>query len=585
MPSATAAEYVVFGTLSDTPAPVSGVSLSGEVVPTAFNTDKVGLYFGSPAWPSTAVPPGSALLPQLSYGALNNAPAPATGVAHTGTFVPTYFDYFYNRIHLLPSGRIHLGVVSGTRTTDVTVWNAYTALGVTVTDLPLTGSSNTTKSGDPNLPHLMGPLTTILFDLVTTGSSTDFSFSTTLTVVEGTAQGATLTLAGLASLMLALKPERPLDVSLMWATDVMTSSNGKEQRQALRSLPRESQRLRYAPLTVTDRNLLRNQMMSHHNKAFGVPVWMEEKPLDLDVTAGDTTLFLDTSNARFAVDEPVIVWASATDYQLSQIDTVLADRLTLIRPIDASFPAGTMVMPIATGQVLGTVNAKNISPQFEHPEITLTHSDQLAMPAYTPPATYNGEPVFFTRPIANSGLRISQQIDNQEVDYGLGAKSRNPQWESAKDTREFRYLFRTQAELWNFRTFLFWLKGRYETFYMPTFQDDLVQNVTSSSSDTTMDVENSGYANLVYQNTARWRDLAILKPDGTYYTRSIIGATNQDAATDRIQLDSALGVGYDPGDLQISFLRRVRLVSDRVEVRHGREDRTSVSLLLTAVDE
>lgn len=585
MSTATADEYLVFGTLDDSPAPIAGNSQTGEELAIALVPVKPDLTHSSNIAPKDSGQGSAVILPFVDSGTLDNSPSPVPGDSQTGVQVPSYFDYFYERIHLIPNGVLNLGVVAGTRITDVTIWNAYTGLTVTVTDLPLTGSVNTTKSGEPATPFGMAPLTTTEFDLVTSAAATDFSFSTTLSVVESTAQGVSLTLTGLASLILALEPERPLETTLEWATNILTSSNGKEQRQALRSLPRESHALRYAPLTVAGKNLLRNQLMSHHDKAYGVPVWLEETPLTSAASATDTTIFLDTSFARFAVDEAVIVWTDENTYAVNQIDTVLADRLTLVRPLGADFTAGTMVIPMITGQIRQEVSGSVISPQFEHPEFRLTQTDNLAMPTYSPANTHNGEPLILIRPIANQAVQFSQAIDQRELDYGMGSFSRNPQWNDPKDRREHTFILRTKQERWEFRQFLFWLQGRAQTFYVPTFQDDLVQSQIISSSDTAIDVENHGYASLIYSNTERWRSLAFLRPDGTYITRDVTGSTNLSTTEDRVQIDSALGDNYNPGDLQISFLRHVRLASDRIEVRHEREDRTLVTLPLVTVDE
>jgi len=586
MSSATATEYLVSGSLATAPAPISGMGLTGVLLSLAFITVNPDLERTPSLGTPVVAEQGSYILPpHLLSGTLSSAPAPVAGDDQAGPTIPTYFDYFYERIHLIPNGNINLGVVVGTLITDATIWNAYTGLTVTVTDLPLTGSANTTKDGAPGLPYALNPLTTVDFDLVTSAATTDFSFTTTLTVVESTSQAPFLTLTGLASLVLNLKPERPLRTMLEWATNILTSNNGKEQRQSLRSLPREKFDLRYKPLNIPERNVLRNQLMSHQNKAFGLPVWMEERPLDLDAVSADTVIFLDTSYARFAVGDPVIIWASENNYAVNQIDTIAADRLTLSRPLGADFDAGMKVMPMVSGQVLGDVSGQNISPQFEHPQVTLSLTQQLPMPSYTPPFTHEGEPLFLTRPNANRPLRLDQEIDQRTIDYGLGKFTRDPQWINPKDTREHRFVFRTQAELWEFRKFMFWLRGRYETFYMPTFQDDLVQAVASGSSDTAIDMDNTGYASLIYQNTTRWRDLAFMLPDGSYTTRRVTGATTESSTIDRVQLSTPLDVGYDPGDLQISFLRRVRVASDRVEVDHQRDNRSVVSLLLTSVDE
>lgn len=585
MPDASAPVLFSSGTLDASPSPISGVAQTGfENQDTETTANGALTLSGNVGDPITGgkFADGVEL---FEYGTLQAPASRGTPTNHTGVLVPSYITLFYDRVHLIPSGTLDLGVIAGNVTTDVLVWNAFTSSSVDITALSLTGSGNTTTQGAPALPLTLAPLATTEFDLLTTGASDTFAFSTTLQVVESTAQNPSLVISGFASLILGLKPERPMNLSLEWRTDTMTSNNGKEQRQSLRSLPRQTYTVRYQPLENRDKNKLRIQIQSHHNKAFGLPLWMEEKILNADASATDTTIFIDTAYAQFAVGDPVIVWRDERNFAIGQIATIAADRITLVREIGTAFSAGATVAPVGVGQILGDTSGQIRSPQFEGVQFSLTLNKAVSMPSYVASTTYKGDPVILDRSFANSNPRTGQNIDSRTIDFGLGTFERDPQWIHAKDWREHRFVLRTQQELYEFRTFLYWLRGRYRAVWIPTFQDDfeLTENVLSA--DTNLDVTNVDYSTLIYQNLSKWRNISLRKPDGTYFLREIIGAQELSSEVERLQIDSALGTAYNSDELQVSILRRCRLLADRVEFQHVREDFTQVTLPFVALDE
>jgi hypothetical protein len=131
-----------------------------------------------------------------------------------------------------------------------------------------------------------------------------------------------------------------------------------------------------------------------------------------------------------------------------------------------------------------------------------------------------------------------------------------------------------------FRRWLFARRGRQKAIWLPSFADDLVVVTAVSAAATNLDVQACGLKNYVDAGVNR-RDIRIEMKDGTVYYRRTSAHVEVDATTERLTINAALGVDYQPADFaQVSWMQLARLDSDATEIAHWTgEVSTSLTVL------
>ncbi len=127
---------------------------------------------------------------------------------------------------------------------------------------------------------------------------------------------------------------------------------------------------------------------------------------------------------------------------------------------------------------------------------------------------------------------------------------------------------RGRKERADFRALLYLLKGRQGEIWLPSYQRDLSLAALVAPAATTMDIETTGYTLYLVGQLNR-KDIRIELKNGTVLYRRITGSTTVDANTERLSIDSALGVQVAPAQVRrISYMALSRLNSDSIDIMH-----------------
>jgi hypothetical protein len=118
------------------------------------------------------------------------------------------------------------------------------------------------------------------------------------------------------------------------------------------------------------------------------------------------------------------------------------------------------------------------------------------------------------------------------------------------------------------RGLVYYFAGCRQIAWRPTFAQDFVPVAAMTAASTTIDIAYVGYTRFA-QRRASKRDIRIEHNKGAPLYRHITDSTEVDAHTERLSLDSALGLDLAVADVKrISYLELVRQNSDDVELQH-----------------
>lgn len=351
---------------------------------------------------------------------------------------------------------------------------------------------------------------------------------------------------------------------LEWRTDVLQSQAG-EQRIALRSRPREIITLQHRCDAL---GMARAAELARAGFAgeWRVPLWhMAVQPTG-DVVQGATDIAVDTSVADFRAGDAVVLAVDGREASLAEIVDVEADRLILVEPLGARLPAAIVaasriaVAPVRPGLLSAPVEIARRRQNDGMVTATFLLRDAPDLTAPVLP-TYLGRPVQTDPSLTRSSITASLRRAVEYVDNGFGPVVVEPLRDVFERGEAITLKAQGAAERWALRRWLWSLRGRQTSFWLPTWGRELQLRAAMTSGSTLMRVapvaELAGYVG---------RAILLEMPSGFRFRT--INAAVADGADHRLTLSSSLGEPVAIGT-KVHFLTLVRSDADRIEIRHG----------------
>ena len=351
---------------------------------------------------------------------------------------------------------------------------------------------------------------------------------------------------------------------LEWRTDVLQARAG-EQRIALRSLPREIVTFRHrcdALAMARAAELARTGFVGD----WLVPLWhMAQQPV-ADLTQGDSEILLDTGSSDFRAPGLATLAVDGGDGVLVAIDAVQADRLILAEPLILAVPATTVaarritVAPVRTGILASGIeialrrqNDGTVSATF-----LLRDAADLTLPVLP---SYLGYPVQTDPSLTRAPITTNLRRAVEYVDNGFGPVVIEPLRDVFERGETITLRAQGPAKRWALRRWLWSLRGRQASFWLPTWARELqLQAAMTSGSAQMRVVPLAALAAYVGRKI-------LLEMQGGPRFRTITAAV-ADGANHRLTISSNLGEPVPVGT-KVHFLTLVRSDADRVEIQHG----------------
>ena len=359
-------------------------------------------------------------------------------------------------------------------------------------------------------------------------------------------------------------PTQEITEVLEWRTDVLASRAG-EQRIALRPRPREIVTLRHR---LDALGMARATELARARFAgdWQVPLWHMALQPNADLVQGATGILLDTGVSGFRAGESAALAVDGGEAVAVDIADVQADRLLLAEPLGMQLPGPTVaarrvtVAPIRAGILTAPIEIarRRQGDGTVTASFLLRDAPDMAAPVLP---TYLGRPVQTDPSVIRRSLSTSLRRAVKYVDNGFGPVAVEPVREAFERGEAIALKAQGPVERHALRRWLWSLRGRQASFWMPTWGHELQLRAPMTAGSVLMRV--APVADL-----AAYVGRAIrIELPGALRCRTIVGAVGE-GADHRLTLSSNLGEPV-PIETKGHFLTLVRADADRVEIQHG----------------
>ena len=181
---------------------------------------------------------------------------------------------------------------------------------------------------------------------------------------------------------------------------------------------------------------------------------------------------------------------------------------------------------------------------------------------------YRGYPVLETAPDEGPGSDSTYEREAVTLDNDTGVITVDDHAGIGFTNQSHAWFMQGRATRAAFRSLMYLLKGRRGSIWVPTYQADMILAEPTTAGQPSIDVEMTG-ASLYLSGQRNRRDIRVELLDGRLFYRRITGATALDANTERVTLDSSLGINLAPSQVRkISYMAPSRLNSVSIEIQH-----------------
>lgn len=352
---------------------------------------------------------------------------------------------------------------------------------------------------------------------------------------------------------------------LEWLTDVLRGTYGTEQARGLRLSPRRSFEMGFTPFDE-QRTYFDLWMHRLASSEFMLPLFHDQARLTADVAVGATSIPFDTTYREFeAGGMAVILGDDSFVFDTVEIDAVAADSITVAAGIANAWPAGSSIFPLRRAQLSSdskeklsnlTLRVGRASIRFE-----LNQANDIADEG-TWSTLYGAYPLLTLEPNRREELSFDFQRMCDELDNNHGRRLVVDDAGRAFTIQSHLHMLRGRAEHWEFRQFIYRLRGRAAPIWVPTFNKDITLSQPVAAGSATLDIKQIGYG---YTGQAVSGRRHILVADTPCEITGM--ASPPTAAEERLTLSAPLGVGLPAGTTGC-FMDICRMSSDTVEITH-----------------
>lgn len=489
-------------------------------------------------------------------------PSHTTGGAKAAGFG----DDWFNRIHITPS-LIGLGNLVSGITKTVMVWNAWLGATRVLSTISGTGTSGISMTPPSALPITFHPNAELGFDVaITLDGAPVIDAIYTFTFTD--AETPKLEITGNRITAWAMSPnwDNPVAERLEFLTDIMKAWSGVEQRRALRLAPRRFFDFEVL-LTGRERRFLEAQLFAWSSRVWALPIWPDGQRLAGAVSSAAVSISCDTVNRDFVAGGMAILIGDAAAFEVVQILGVSSGAVSLTNPVQNNWPAQTRFYPVRAARLAAypKLNRSSADVSTASPAFQVIDACDWSTAAGLP--TYRSLPVLENSP-DEGALEMTYSRDATVIDNATGQITVDDPSDISMPSNSHDWFIYGRAPRAAFRSMLYLLKGRQGVIWVPTYQEDLQLVTGVTSVQTTIDVEFTGYTLYLAAQKNR-KDIRVETRTGQVYYRRITGSEILDASSERLSLDSSLGVTIALGDIRrISYMIPGHLASDSIQIDH-----------------
>lgn len=342
-----------------------------------------------------------------------------------------------------------------------------------------------------------------------------------------------------------------------FSTDVMTSRNGTEQRIRHWAQPRTIYEYDFL-LFETDLNHFQNQVYNVQGKYVYIPLWHQMRKLGEGL-----------NSVPFMHAGQYMLYRSYRDYELVTVLNV-AGEFFFEHQVQMDTDYSTWIIPVEKGSIRDRLQFSLLTAKVatgsiqaimaEHTPLRLPYSNSRFPNLVVGETTY---PVFGVEPNWTTALGLNFTRPTTVLDFG--GKT------TAYDLHNYSDLERTGSFLCNrntysIRDFFLDMQGKFKSFYMPSFQNDLdVIELTRLDATTRLTVTEVGFS-ISYSKGIIKHLLLEFKSKPAIITAIKVAPISTSNGTEEFEIE-LLPADIFLGDIaKVSFVTLTRFTTDALEL-------------------
>jgi len=472
---------------------------------------------------------------------------------------------WYEVAHLIPRLVQDVGNLVTEQIIYCELYNADRTSAITVNTITDNLGAGFQVIGVPSTPFDIASQDSLSFQIKVLQSG-DPQIDGTYTLTLSTGETYTVSIIGSRIVLIPIRPEAPMREHLQWDTKIIQSVAGNEQRIANRHVPRGLFEMEF----LNGQKRLEMVLFDRQSRLIAVPAWHEPSFLSSAATAGDFTVYVNTTDyANFYIGGYAVVLSDEWTYDVLEIESMTATSLTFTSDLGNSYAENVQVMPLMTGFIEPTTptvkavyNQQTIKMRAH---IRATDNDIADASGWS---VYNNK-VFLDDPnFVKNQLSEILQTRVYVLDNITGDRQQSAIWPHNIRRSRKGFFTNSRADLWKLRKLLHYLRGRQVSFYIPTFSKDIVPNTTLVNSSSTITMDNIGYT---LNARDRWpkQVIRVHLKDDTILVRTIQNSAELSYAEEQLTVDTAWPYDIPVADIErIEFLEKVRFDSDDIIILH-----------------
>lgn len=488
---------------------------------------------------------------------------------------------FFNRIHI-QYRHLDLGNIISTQQVNFTVFNSY-FVPRTLNEIVESGITGGLVLTEPApTPLVFQPFEQYVYQL---SVSTEGPPSVAATYLfDFDVIDLQLDVTGTRLVLFYFEPDGPMNETLEWATDILESYDGSEQRIELRGAPR--QRIEFDVLTDgIDDTKLRGLLFDWLPRVFGLPIWWEMRRVTSAPTAGDGTINVSTLNGDFREGGLMMIYQDKDKYEVIGITSMDSTSIKLDTDLTNSYTRKAVVIPVRTAYAAPNANRSVTTTNLARTSVAFTTLDNENLASSSGANTYLSKALLDDANFSDSNYSEQFQTRIFALDTVTGNVLQVTGWDQSKILLKKRWEVTTAADLWRIRRLLHSFHGNRVSFWLPSFRNDLQVNQTIAAGTPSIRIDHCGYTQ-TYKGRVPYTDIRVILNDGTSYVRRIIGS-NVDGVNEVLTLNAPLSASPILVDdiERTEFVQLVRINNDRAKLTHVRAGTATIEINVTAVKE
>lgn len=497
---------------------------------------------------------------------------------HKETVIAGYSDWYVNRLWILPDP-IDFGTIVTAKQVVVSVLNTFRDESRTLNTIDISAlGAGVSLLSDPT-PEVLQPQQDLTFTMeaVITGppsinANTVFTFDTLTVEVLTT---------GIRLIIFDFPPDQPIREQMGWFTDIMKTRDGIEQRQGLRTTPRQRLKQSWSGPEDAELSRMRTTMLVQRALTYGIPVWTEMQTVTQGELAGATVIQVNTVGVDHRNDATIIIYDPSTrTFQDAEISSFTASSITVVTAVAGAIAADAIILPVRFGHILRepALDDRRVGKMvteilFETEDnVDLAYADTAAVIAdgwtVHPEDSY---PIFNDCNVIGGSQQRKWESKITRKDSQIGkpfVQQRHPVSDivGEKATVDLDSL----VEIRRWRSMLHFLRGSWGPFYLPTFRNDLPADVDFTLNAGSIIIKNVGLFNLSGFQLPHTSVMLTL-PDGSQFFAEILSIAEISATQESITLVNAFDAAATTviaATARLSWLELSRIDGDAATFNH-----------------